>query len=352
MKKKLLSVLLVASMAMTMMVGCGARKSDTQADTQEGTETVTGASDTQTQVAEEEPTTIRVGAMSGPTAMGMVKLMSDGAAGETANTYEFAELATEASAFVTPLAQGELDIAAIPSNLAATLYNKTEGGVKVVATVNTGVLYIVERGESVQSLADLAGKTVYATGQGAVPEYTLRYLLTANGMDADKDLTIQWCADTTEALSYISADENAVAMLPQPFVTAACAQVEGLRVAVDLNDEWEKLDNGCNIITGVIVVRSEFAEKYPNQLAQFLEEYEASVAYTSQDVEGAAALIEQYGIVAKALLAQKALPNCHLVCLTGSEMKAALEGFLQAVYDQNPAALGGEMPGDDFYYGL
>lgn len=349
MKKKLWSAFLAATMAVTMLAGCGTKEAEVSEETQSSVAVETEAESTPVQA---DDVTVRVGAMSGPTAMGMVKLMSDAEAGQTANTYEFAELATDASAFVTPLAQGDLDIAAIPSNLASTLYNKTQGGIQVIATVNTGVLYIVERGESVQSLADLAGKTIYATGQGAVPEYTLRYLLTENGIDADKDVTIQWCADTTEALSYISADENAIAMLPQPFVTAACAQVEGLRVAVDLNDEWEKLDNGCSIITGVVVARKEFVDEHKNQVDAFLEEYEASVAYTSEDVEGAAALIEQYGIVAKAPIAQKALPNCHLLCLKGADMKAALEGFLQVVYDQNPAAVGGELPGDDFYYGL
>jgi NitT/TauT family transport system substrate-binding protein len=355
MKKRVLSLLLATTMTAAFFTGCGTGSNDADVDTEGAEESQTPDTESESApeaVGDEETVTVRVGAMSGPTAMGMVKLMNDSANGETQNTYQFAELSTEASAFVAPLASGELDIAAVPSNLAATIYNNTEGGVQVIATCNLGVLNVVERGESVNSLADLAGKTVYATGQGAVPEYTIRYLLSANGVDPDNDVTIQWCSDTTEALSYINADENAIAILPQPFVTAACAQVEDLRAVIDLNDEWAKLDNGCSIITGVVVVRTEFAEQYPQQVAAFLEEYKASVAYTEEDVEGAAALIEQFGIVGKAAIAQKALPGCHLTALTGSEMKNALEGFLQTLYDQNPAAVGGSMPGDDFYFGL
>jgi NitT/TauT family transport system substrate-binding protein len=362
MKKRGLCFVLAATMTAALFTGCGTSGAGAETETAESSQASENESEQQdlaedTQTAQEtftdeESVTVRVGAMSGPTAMGMVKLMDDSAEGQTQNTYQFAELSTEASAFVAPLASGELDIAAVPSNLAATIYNNTEGGVEVIATCNLGVLNVVERGESVSSLADLAGKTIYATGQGAVPEYTIRYLLDANGVDPDNDVTIQWCSDTTEALSYINADESAIAILPQPFVTAACAQVEDLRVAIDLNDEWAKLDNGCSIITGVVVVRTEFAEQYPEQVATFLEEYQASVSYTEEDVEGAAALIEQFGIVGKAAIAQKALPECHLTALTGSEMRTALEGFLQILYDQNPAAVGGSMPGDDFYFGI
>lgn len=328
MKKKLLALVMTAVMTVGMLTGCGKEE-----------------------IAEEPEMVIRVGAMAGPTAMGMVKLMKDAENGETKNMYEFAELAKEASAFVAPLTKGELDIAAVPSNLASTMYNNTDGAVVVLAANTLGVLYVVERGESVQSMTDLAGKKVYATGQGAVPEYTIRYLLKENGLDAEKDLELVWCADTTEALSYVSADENAIAILPQPFVTAACAQVEGLRVALDLNEQWDKLDNGCHIVTGVVVARKEFVQNYPKQTAQFLAEYEASVAYTQEQTADAAELIAEYGIVAKAPLAQKALPNCHIVFMVGKDMKLSVEGFLRTLFEQNPQAIGGNMPEADFYYG-
>lgn len=262
----------------------------------------------------EEVTTIKVGALTGPTAMGMVKLMDDSDKGTSANKYEF-ELKSEASAFVAALAKGEIDIAAVPANLASVIYNNTDGGVKLLAINTLGVLYIVERGDSVKSLADLSGKTLYATGEGAAPEYALRYLLKENGLDGENAPNIQWCADTTEALSYISSDENAIAMLPQPFVTAAQAKVDGLRVAISLNDEWAKLDNGSAMVTGVVVCRSEFAEKYPRQLEKFMQEYEASVKYVQENTENAAALIGNYEIV-KAPIAQKALPYCNITFIT------------------------------------
>ena len=361
MKKKILAVIEIVSMTMGLMVGCGSQAETETAEPEATEETVTEevieetADEPEEEPVEEEPVelegvTVHVGAMSGPTAMTLVELMNKSDAGETAVDYEFADLSTEASAFVSPLVSGELDIACVPSNLASVIYNGNDGVVEVLATCNTGVLYVVQRGEGVTSLADLKDKTVYMTGEGAVPEYVVRYLLSQNGIDPDNDLTLQFCADTTEALSYISADEEAIAVLPQPFVTAACAQVEGLSVALDLNEEWAALDNGCDIITGVVVARREFVEANPNTVKQFLADYEESVAYTSEDVEGAAALIEQYGIVAKAAIAQKALPGCNLVAMTGTELKDSLSGFLNILYEQNPKSIGGALPADDFYY--
>ena len=308
----------------------------------------------------EEPVKIRVGAMVGPTAMGMVKLMSDSEAGLTANNYEFADLTNDASSLVAPIAKGELDIAAIPSNLASNIYNNNDGSIQVIAINVLGVLNLVERGESISSISDLKGRSVYATGQGAVPEYIIRYILEGNGLNPDTDVNIIWCSDTTEALAYVSEVVDAVAILPQPFVTAAAAKVEkvktdgepSLRVVVDLNDEWDKLNPGCSIVTGVLVVRKEFAEKYPQQLDTFIKEYTASVEYANSDVEGTAVLTVNYGIVAAEGIAQKALPGCHIVCITNEEMKSSVGGFLQILYDMEPKAVGGKLPGDDFYYGV
>jgi NitT/TauT family transport system substrate-binding protein len=305
---------------------------------------------TATPEATEEPTNIRVGAMTGPTAMGMVKLMSDSDAGKTANTYKFT-LDSGATTFVSAIAKGDLDIAAVPSNVAATVYNNTKGAVQVMAINTLGVLYIVQRGDGVQSLADLKGKTVYATGQGAVPEYALRYLLKQNKLDPDKDVTIQWCADTTEALSYITKDASAIAMLPQPFVTVAQTKVKDLRVSINLNDEWQKLDNGSQLVTGVVIVRKDFAAKYPQQTAKFLEEYKASVEYTQTNAADAAALIASYKIVPAAPIAEKALPNCNITFIAGADMKTALSGFLGILNDENPQSIGGALPDDAFYYG-
>lgn len=330
MKKRILALLCSTVLICAALVGCGKNTNDEK-------------------VADD--VVVRIGAMSGPTAMGMLKIMSDNENGEAACNYEFAELATDASAFVAPLSTGELDIAAIPSNLAANLYNKTEGQIQVLAVNTLGVLYLLERGESITDWNDLSGKTIYATGGGAVPEYTIRYLLNAHNIDPDKDISITWCSDTTEALSYITESENAIAVLPQPFVTAAKSKVEDLRVVFDLNGEWDALETGCNITTGVVVARSEFISEHPEAVEAFLAEYEASVNYTLENIDEAAALMEQYGIVAKAPIAKAAIPNCHLTFLKGIDMKNALEGFLQILFDQNPQSVGGSMPEADFYYG-
>jgi len=309
-------------------------------------------------VVEEESTTIRVGAMVGPTAMGMVKLMSDSEAGLTANTYEFADLANEASALVPLIAKGELDIAAIPSNLAANIYNNNDGSIEVLAVNVLGVLNLVERGDSINSISDLKGRSIYATGQGAVPEFVIRYILEGNGLNCDTDVNIIWCSDTTEALAYVTEVVDAIAILPQPFVTAAAAKVANtkadnepaLRVVKDLNEEWNALNPDCGIVTGVVVVRREFAEKYPQQVAKFLEEYKTSVDYVNSDIDGASTLVVNYGIVAAEGIAKKALPNCHIVCITGSEMRANVSGFLNVLYGMEPKSVGGQIPDDAFYY--
>lgn len=366
MKKNLLSAALAALLAISVCTGCGSSGSDANTTASETSVTESSESETAAQSeasAESETeaseaakaddgdkTVVRVGALSGPTAMGMVKLMENNEAGSSANTYEFADLATEASALVTPIAQGELDIAAVPSNLAATLYSKTKGGVEVLAVNALGVLNLVEKGDTLSGMQDLKGHKLYATGQSAVPEYVIRYILTANGIDPDKDVEIQWCADTTEALSYLKESETAAAVLPQPFATAAMSQLDGLRIVEDLNDAWDRLDTGCEITTGVVIVRKDFAEANPEAVETFLSEYADSVAYTESNVADCAALIEKYGIIAKAAIAEKALPKCHIVCLTGDDMKTALSGFLNVLYEQNPQSVGGALPGDDFYY--
>lgn len=291
---------------------------------------------------EETDAPVKIGALTGPTAMGMAELLKN------TEDYEFT-LSADPAAFAGALAKGEIDLAAVPANLASVIYNNTNGAVEVLAINTLGVLYIVERGDTVQSFADLAGKTLYATGAGAAPEYALRYLLGENGVNPD-DLTIQWCADTTEALSYISNDENAVAMLPQPFVTAAQLQVADLRVAIDLNAEWEKLDNGSAMVTGVLVARRDFAENNPEKLAKLMDAYAQSVDFVQNNLQETADIIGQFEIV-KTPIALKALPYCNITFITGEEMKTAMEGYLQVLYDMNPAAVGGKLPESDFYHG-
>lgn len=212
----------------------------------------------------------------------------------------------------------------MPANLAATLYQKTNGAIEVACINTLGVLYVVENGETVNSVEDLKGKTIVTTGKGTTPEYVLRYILTENGVDPDNDVTLDFYSEATEALAQLQAGTSTIAMLPQPFVTSALAQVEGLRVALDMNEEWEKVA-GSKLVTGVLVARKDAVEADPARFAAFMDGYKASVEAANTDLENTAALCEQYGIVAKAALAQKALPNCNIVFETGDEMKTDLK---------------------------
>lgn len=346
--KKFLSILL-ASLMLTGLVGCGAgNHTETLPDTADTTANTTADTEVETDAAPVSPDSIRIGGLKGPTSMGMVKLMEDNEAGTTENTYAFT-IAASADELTPKFIQGEMDIIAVPANLASVLYNNTDGAAELLAVNTLGVIYIVEKGDSVNTVADLAGKTIYATGKGSTPEYALRYILSENGIDPDKDVTIEWKSEPTEVVGALSAAEEGIAMLPQPFVTVAQGSVEGLRVAIDLTEAWDALDNGSTLFTGVLVIRREFAQTYPDAVKAFLAEYEASTAYINENVAEGAQLVEKYGIV-KAAVAEKAIPYCNITYIAGEDMVAPMNGYLQVLFDQNPKSVGGAMPGEDFYY--
>lgn len=297
--------------------------------------------------AEPEVTEVGVVALKGPTAMGMVKLMNDAEQGPVnGNSYTFEILASPTE--VTPkLVKGEVDIAAVPANLAAVLYNNTKGGIKVLAINTLGVLYIVEKGESVNSVADLEGKTIYASGKASTPEYALSYILAQSGL-TDK-VNIEWKSEHAECVAALLNDPNGVAMLPQPFVTTAQVSDPSIRIALDLTAAWNEVSPESGLVTGVVVARSAFVEENKAAVDAFLASYKESTAYTAEDVAGAAELVGKYNIV-PAKVAEKALPYCNIVCITGDELKAKLSGYLEVLYNANAASVGGSLPADDFYY--
>ena len=302
-----------------------------------------------TVAAADKAAPVRVASMKGPTSMGLVKLMNANDNGESAQPYEFT-LSGTANEIVPLLTRGELDIAMVPCNLASVLYNNTQGKVKVMAVNTLGVLYVLESGDEIQSAADLAGKTVYSTGKGTTPEFALNYILAQNGIDPEKDLTVEFKSEATEVLAALTSDAAAIGVLPQPYVTAALAQNDKLRVALSFTEEWDKVSEDSRLITGVAVVRADFAEENPEAVATFLEEYAASVDYVNANVEEAAQWIADLGIVAKAPIAQKALPACNIVFIDGEEMKTAVSGYLAVLFEQNPESVGGELPDEAFYY--
>lgn len=362
-KMNLIKKGLCACLAGVMLLGLTACGGETAAEETTSSEEVT--ENTEAEVV--DPVTIRLAALKGPTAMGLVQLLDrfgvapavqeepvavgelESAEGET-GVYDCAAILAASADEVNPLLiSGDLDVACVPANVASVLYNKTEGQIVTLGINTLGVIYIVENGDTLQSFADLKGKTIVAAGKGQTPEYGLRYLLAQNGIDPDNDVTIEWKSEHSECVAALASGAATIAMIPQPFVTVAQGKVEGLRVALDLTAEWDALDNGSAMITGVVVARKAFVEENPEAIAAFMEDYAASVEWVNANNADAAALIGGYGIV-DAAVAEKALPHCNIVCITGSEMQDKLSGYLNVLAEQNPQAVGGQAPADDFYY--
>lgn len=303
----------------------------------------------ETQDTDKQKTDIRVAALKGPTAIGMVKIMDDSANNVANNNYQFT-VAGAADEISAGLIKGEFDIAAVPCNLASVLYNKTEGKVKLAGINTLGVLYIVETGDSIQSIEDLKGKTIYSTGLGTTPQFTLNYLLNSYGIDPEKDVTIEYKTEATEVAALLSETSDAIAMLPQPYVTTVMMNNDKVRIALDVAKEWEEINkDGSSVVTGVVVVRTEFLEQNPEAIAEFMEEYKVSADYVNTNVEEASALVEKFDIF-KAVVAKKAIPYCNITFLSGDEMKSKVSGYLQTLFDQNPQSVGGKLPAEDFYY--
>ncbi|SEA84454.1 NitT/TauT family transport system substrate-binding protein [Oribacterium sp. KHPX15] len=287
---------------------------------------------------------VRVGSLKGPTTMGLVNLMNEVETRDK-NGYLF-EMQTQPDVILGKLVKGDLDIALIPANLAAIAYNKTEQGVSVIDINTLGVLYCVTADDSIKSVKDLAGKTLLSTGQGATPEYAINFLLDKNEVT---DCNIEFKSEATEIAALLQNDPNQIAVLPQPFVTVAIAQNDQLKVAFSLTDEWDAVSPESKLLTGVTVVRNDFLEANADKVEAFIEDHKASTEKANSDIEGTSELIAKYGIIAKAPIAAKAIPNCNIVAITGDEMKTNLSGYLQVLFDQNPKSVGGKLPGEDFY---
>ena len=296
-----------------------------------------------------EPTTIRIASLKGPTTMGMVKLMSDAEAGATPHDYQVTMYGT-ADEVVPLVVQGQVDVALVPANLASVLYNRTEGAVQVAAVNTLGVIYVVETGETISEVADLAGRTVYSTGKGTSPEYVLNHILTENGLDPATDLTVEYRSEATELAVLLAESDDAVAVLPQPYVTVVQGQNPEVRVALSLTEEWDAVSPESGLVTGVLLVRREFAAANEAAFDDFLTDYEASTAFTNSSVPEAAELVASYGIVPAALVAEKAIPACNITYLEGAELRTRLGGYLEVLHAANPESVGGALPGDDFYY--
>ena len=326
--KKIIAILLTLVLCVGLFSGCGTD--------------VTSSEDIKT-----DP--IRVIALKGPTGIGMAKMMEDESKDDNSEyTFTVAGEPTEA---VAAISGNKADIAAVPTNLAATLYKKTEKGVKMLAINTLGSLYILENGNTINSFEDLRGKTIYATGQGANPEYVLNYLLEKNGLKVGTDVKVEFKAEHSELASLMAAGNCAIGMLPEPNVSSAMAQNKDLRIALNLNEEWNKVaDENSRLTMGCVIVREEFLNNYPDRVEKFLNELQTSINYAKENPAEAGTLCEAHGIVPKAALATKAIPNCNLTFITGNDMKPAIEGYFGILFAANPTSVGGQIPDENFYF--
>ena len=286
--------------------------------------------------------TVNIGVLKGPTGMGAAWLMDQNEQGLSANSYNFT-IAGAPDVLTGQLISGDMDMAALPTNAISTLYNKTEGKITVLGVNALGVLYVLENGDRINSVADIEGKTILASGQGSTAEYVLNYILEQNGVSAE----IFWASEHSEAATLALSGEYDIVMLPEPFVTTVTTKNGSFRVALDLTREWEALGGG-ELTMGGIAMRTEFLEAHPDAVKAFVKEYANSVAFTNAQPADAAKLIAKYEIAAEEI-AKNAIPRCNIVWLHGENYKAKLENFLGVVYEANPAGIGGKMPGDDFY---
>ena len=355
--------LLALTLSLALTAGLAACSTQAPAEDTAPPESTAPAAETQTPAADEflPYQTVHLGLLSGPTGMGAAKMISDSDAAyaqiedgtyDPSNGvlehYEVTLGSDPANDIVPRLTNGELDIAAIPTNLAATLYNRTDGGIKLLALNTLGVLHILENGDTVNSLADLEGRTLYATGQGSNPEYVLNYLLEANGLDPAADVDIQWLA-SEELTARMASGDIDLCMLPVPAATTVMMQNSDVRDAIDLNDAWTESGAQGTFTMGCLVARTEWLEDNSELVPGILEEYAASIDYANSNPEEASALIEQYGIVPKAAVAQAAIPQANMVCITGEDMKGIAD-YYQVLFDADPTSIGGAIPGEDFYY--
>ena len=341
--KKTIAFVLALVMALSMAACAKEEVQPTTVATEAPTEAVvetTAAPETEAAAAP-----INVMVLNSTTGFGMANLMDAAAKGEALQAYNFT-VETDASNIVAALANGSVDIAALPTNAAAAVYNKTQGKVQVLALNTLGVLYVVTDGSvTVESVADLAGQTVYAPAQN--PTFIFQNIVTANGLtDVTIDNTYAQPADLNAA---VASGQVSIAVLPEPMVTVARAQNPDLVVALDLTAEWDKVCTPGSLVQGCVVVRTAFAQERPEAVAAFLEEYGLSIEAMTADIQGTAAKIEACGIFAKGAVAAKAIPNCNVCFIKGEEMKTALSEFLNIMYTVAPASVGGALPGDDFY---
>lgn len=293
---------------------------------------------------------VRIATLKGPTGVGMVHLMQAQQDGSATNDYTFT-VSDSPEEVAARVASGDVDIAAVPTNLGAALYAKTSGGVQMLAVNTLGVMYVLENGSSVHTVADLKGRTIQASGQGSNPEYVLRFLLAKNGLDPDTDVQIVFRSEHAEVATLAADGAAPIVLLPEPFVTAAMARNPALHVALDLTAEWAKVvTDGSQLMMGAVIARTDFVAEDPAAVTTFLTEYRASIDEAISDVDSTAALCEQFAIIPSAAIARVALPRMGLTYLAGEQMRAGIKGYFEVLQAADPKSVGGVIPDSGFYF--
>lgn len=348
--KKISVIIMAMLLCLTMFAAC-APAGDTDGD---GTGTTATPANGGDDTPATEKTKIRVVGLKGPTGLGMAKLMADNEAGTAANDYTFT-LSSATDEVVSMVSKGEVDIAAVPTNLAANLYQKTEGKWQLAALNTLGVLYIMENGNTVNSIQDLKGKTVYASGAGATPQYIMEFILKQNGIDPKKDIDLIWSAEHAEVVALCASNQASVALLPEPNVTTLQSKNADFRIALDITKEYEAACTLAGVSEnflsmGCVIVNKEFAQNNKEAVAAFMQEYNASTQYINSNVDESAKLAVKYEIIGAEAIAKKAIPNCNITFISGEEMKSGIQQFYKVLFDANPNAIGGSLPDDEFFY--
>lgn len=350
MKKQFIAGILCV--LLLLAVGCSAPAEEAAPEAPEATEAETDTAAVEEEIPEVavEKEVIRVAALKGPTGMGMSYLMEEDSLEASAVDYDFSIVGAP-DQLAGQVVKGEVDIAAVPTNLAAVLNVKTEGKIQLLGVNTLGVLYIVENGDSIHTIEDLRGTQVGATGKGATPEYVFNYLLSQNDIALDEDIQVDYMMEHSELAAKVAAGDTKIALLPQPFVTTVMMGNPDIRIAIDLNEAWTASNETLNALPmGAVIVNKAFADAHPEAIATFMADYQASVDYVNENPEAAGALIEKYGIIPKAAIATKAIPNCSITLISAQEAKADILAYYEILKSFNPKAIGGQVPTDDFFY--
>ncbi len=330
--KKIISILLVLIL-MLALAGCGSAK-----NTDKNAESKPNLKDIKCNVY----------TISGPTGIGMASLMDASKNGKAGLDYNF-NIVGSNDEIVAKIANGEADIAAVATNLASTLYNKTNSNVTVLAINTLGVLNLVAKGENVTAVSDLKGKTIYSTGQGANPEYIITYILEKNGLTVGKDVELKFVSQPSELVTQVAQNEKAIVIAPQPVATTITVKDAAAKIVLNINDEWDKVTD-TQLVMGCVIARNDFIKENPQAVKEFLKEYKNSINAVNSDLDTAAALCEEYTLAPSAAIAKKAIPYCNIVFQEGNTMKKNLSAYLEFLFKKSPSSIGGSLPKDGFYY--